>query len=92
MQDFNSFSIMFYYIISTEYHKIGDLFCLVHISGLSHSVIYRLQRGLRDLIQLHLSSSISFLTESCCLPVEQISVLLSFESRQLELFFYYIAK
>ena len=38
MQDFNSFSIMFYYIISTTYQKIGDLFCPVHISGLSHSV------------------------------------------------------
>ena len=29
MQDFNSFSILFYYIISTTYQKIGDLFCLV---------------------------------------------------------------
>ena len=38
MQDFNSFSLMFYYIISTTYQKIGDLFCPVHISGLSHSV------------------------------------------------------
>ena len=38
MQDFNSFSIMFYYIISATYQKIGDLFCPVHISGLSHSV------------------------------------------------------
>ena len=28
VQDFNSFSIMFYYIISTTYQKIGDLFCL----------------------------------------------------------------
>ena len=27
VQDFNSFSIMFYYIISTTYQKIGDLFC-----------------------------------------------------------------
>ena len=26
--------------ISTIYQKIGDLFCLVHISGLSHSVLY----------------------------------------------------
>jgi len=40
VQDFNSFSIMFYYIISsTTYQKIGDLFCPVHISGLSHSVV-----------------------------------------------------
>ena len=37
VQDFNSFSIM-YYIISTTYKKIGDLFCPVHIPGLSHSV------------------------------------------------------
>ena len=29
-------------IISTTYQKIGDLFCLVHISGLSHSVLYLL--------------------------------------------------
>ena len=29
MQDFNSFSLMFYYIISTTYQKIGDLFCPV---------------------------------------------------------------
>ena len=56
-----------------------------------HTQIYRLQRGPKDFIRIHLSSSISFLTESCCLPVEQISVLLSFESRQLELF-YYVAK
>ena len=29
VQDFKSFSIMFYYIISTPYQKIGDLFCHV---------------------------------------------------------------
>ena len=29
MQDFNYFSIFFYYIFSTTYQKIGDLFCLV---------------------------------------------------------------
>ena len=28
MQDFDSFSTIFYYIISTTYQKIGDLFCL----------------------------------------------------------------
>ena len=39
VQDFNSFSMMFYYIITTTYQKIGDLFCPVPISGLSHSVI-----------------------------------------------------
>ena len=39
VQDFYSFSIMFYHIISTTYKKIGNLFCSVHISGLSHSVI-----------------------------------------------------
>ena len=39
VQDINSFSIMFYYIISPTYQKIGDLFCPVHISGLSHSVL-----------------------------------------------------
>ena len=27
VQDFNSFSIMFYYIFSTTYQKIGGLFC-----------------------------------------------------------------
>ena len=27
MQDFNSFSIMFYYIFSTKHQKIGDIFC-----------------------------------------------------------------
>ena len=32
------FSIMFYYIISTTYQKIGVLFCPVHIFGVSHSV------------------------------------------------------
>ena len=31
-EDFNHFSIMFCYIISTTYQKIGDLFCPVHIS------------------------------------------------------------
>ena len=29
VQDFNSFSIMFYYIFSITYQKIGDLFCPV---------------------------------------------------------------
>ena len=29
---------MFYYIISTIYQEIGDLFCHVHTFGLSHSV------------------------------------------------------
>ena len=29
MQDFNSFSITFYYFFSTTYQKIGDLFCPV---------------------------------------------------------------
>ena len=38
VQDFNSLYIMFYYIIRTTYPKIGDLFCPVHIPGLSHSV------------------------------------------------------
>ena len=38
VQDFNYFSITFYCIISITYQKIGDLFCLIHISGLSHSV------------------------------------------------------
>jgi hypothetical protein len=38
VQDFNSFSMIFYCIISTTYQKIGDLFCPVHISGFSHSV------------------------------------------------------
>ena len=34
LQCFNSFSISFYYIITTTYKKIGYLFCLVCISGL----------------------------------------------------------
>ena len=38
MQEFDSFSIVFYYIISTKYLKVGELFCRVHISGLSLSV------------------------------------------------------
>ena len=38
VQDFYYFPIMFYYI-STICQKIGDLFCLDDISGLSHSVI-----------------------------------------------------
>ena len=29
VQDYNSFSIMFYFIFSTIYKKIGDLFCPV---------------------------------------------------------------
>ena len=39
LQDFYYLSKMFYYIISTICQKIGDLFCLDNISGLSHSVI-----------------------------------------------------
>ena len=39
MQDFNSFSKMFYYISGTTYQKIGDLFCPVNISVLLHSVV-----------------------------------------------------
>ena len=38
VQDLNHFSMMFYYIFSTTYQKIGDLVCPAHISGLSHSV------------------------------------------------------
>ena len=34
MQDFNYFPLVMYYIISTTYQKIGDLFWSVHISGL----------------------------------------------------------
>ena len=29
VQDFNSYSILFFYNISTKYQKIGDLFCPV---------------------------------------------------------------
>ena len=39
VQDFNYFSIILYCIISTTYQKIGGLFCPVHISGFSHSVV-----------------------------------------------------
>ena len=35
---FHYFFIMFYCTISTTYQRIGDLFCPVHISGLSHCV------------------------------------------------------
>ena len=38
VQGFNSLYIVFYYNIRTTHPKIGDLFCPVHISGLSHSV------------------------------------------------------
>ena len=38
VQDFNFFSVVFYYIVTTTYQKIWDLFCSVHISGLSRSV------------------------------------------------------
>ena len=38
VQDFKSFPKMLHYIISTKYQKIGDLFCPVYISRLSHSV------------------------------------------------------
>ena len=34
VQDFNYFSIIFYYNISNTYQKIGDLFFPFHISGL----------------------------------------------------------
>ena len=37
-QDYNYFSIMYYYIISTKYQKIGDPILLCYISGLSQSV------------------------------------------------------
>ena len=39
VEDFNSFSTMFYYIINTTYQKIGDLFCPAHISGLSQCAL-----------------------------------------------------
>ena len=39
VQDFSSFSIIFYYIISTTYQKIGDLFCPVHIFRLFKNFI-----------------------------------------------------
>ena len=40
VQDFKYFSIIFYYIISTTFQKIGDLFCPLHTSGFSHGVQY----------------------------------------------------
>ena len=41
MQDFNSFSMLFYYIIITTYQKIGDLFCLVLTNiYLQHTYIF----------------------------------------------------
>ena len=45
MQDFISFSIVLYYIISITYQKIGDLLCLVDISVHSHSVLGRTKLG-----------------------------------------------
>ena len=45
-QNFNSFSIIFYYcIISTTYSKIGDLYCPVHISGTLHGMVLLYQFG-----------------------------------------------
>ena len=39
VQDFDSFSIMFYYMIFPHIRKLETyIFCPVHISGLSHSV------------------------------------------------------
>ena len=38
LHDFNYFSIMFCYIISNTYQKIGHLFCPAHISELSQCV------------------------------------------------------
>ena len=43
--NFNYFSIIFYYIISIIYPKIGDLFYLAQISELSHSVLKRPQKS-----------------------------------------------
>ena len=40
VQDFHSFSIMFYYIICTRYKKIGDLFC--HVIFLDFRTVSRL--------------------------------------------------
>ena len=41
MQDFYSFSIIFYYIISTgTYQKIGDLFCPVHFKAKKQNFLY----------------------------------------------------
>ena len=40
VQDFNSFFIIFCYIISTKYKKFGNLYCPVHISGISHGVSF----------------------------------------------------
>ena len=45
---------MFCHIIRTTYQKIGDLFCPVHISGLSHSVKARK-------LNQHVSSVMEFL-------------------------------
>ena len=45
MQDFNSFSIIFYCIIITTYQKIGGLFCLFHISRFSHSMMDKTDRN-----------------------------------------------
>ena len=40
VRDLNSFFIIFCYIISTKYKKFGNLYCPVHISGISHGVSF----------------------------------------------------
>ena len=46
-------SIMFYYLTSTTNQKIGDLFCPVHISRLSHSVCQEQKLLLRKIQMKH---------------------------------------
>ena len=55
VHDFNSFSIIIYYIISTTYQKIGDLFCPVHISGLLHSVSSKFTLRMSDVFYVYVS-------------------------------------
>ena len=43
---------MFYYTISTTYQKIGDVFCSVHFSGLSHGVLSQFHRKIWSKIGL----------------------------------------
>jgi hypothetical protein len=68
MHYFNSFPIMFYYIISTTYQKIGDLFCPVHISELSHSV----RVGTLEVLQKFNPKS------KCCPQIGQIQIQIDF--------------
>ena len=76
MQDFNSFSIIFCYIINTKFQKIGDLFCPVHISGLSLSVHFEARVLAKLLAVTECIISIRWVTDPATL--ESVSSEISF--------------